>query len=177
MADRTAQIARVTQFDQRQAGMPLVIAPRAAVVRAAPSNGCSGCVEALRHLRRFEEHLTAALAGLPCASAAFRGWWTQPEGTVRTRPARPRTPIGCPSARCGWIDTGPTHTYVGNCTAPPREPHPTSAGESLLPGLHCPPTSAPGSADVPLRACIARLRAHARPDGSAASGSRRPAGT
>src|SRR5438309_1858172 len=53
----TAQIAVVANLDQRQAGMLLMIAAKAAVIRTSPFDGS---VIDERHLWRLDEHFTAA---------------------------------------------------------------------------------------------------------------------
>src|SRR5256885_16675693 len=53
----TAQIAVVANLDQRQAGMLLMIAAKAAVIRASPFDG--GVIDE-RHLGRLDEDFTAA---------------------------------------------------------------------------------------------------------------------
>ena len=53
----TAQIAVVANLDQRQAGMLLMIAAKATIIRAPPLDGS---VVNQRHLRRFDEDLSAA---------------------------------------------------------------------------------------------------------------------
>src|SRR6478672_11378172 len=57
VADRALQIAKITDFHQRQTGMLLVIGAQPAVVGTSPFHGC---VVADRHLRRFDEHFAAA---------------------------------------------------------------------------------------------------------------------
>src|SRR5437667_130896 len=52
----TAQIAVITNLDQRQAGMLLMIAAKATIIRAPPLDGS---VVNQRHLRRFDEDLSA----------------------------------------------------------------------------------------------------------------------
>ena len=54
VADRAAQVAVIGDLDQRQAAVLHVIGAQAAIVRTAPA--LLG-VEALRHLRRLDEHL------------------------------------------------------------------------------------------------------------------------
>jgi len=56
VADRTAQIARVGNLDERKTAVLLVIGTEAAVVRTAVVDWC---VSPERHLRRLEIHLTA----------------------------------------------------------------------------------------------------------------------
>ena len=53
----TAQIAVIANLDQRQAGMLLMIAAKATIIRAPPLDGS---VVNQRHLRRFDEDLSAA---------------------------------------------------------------------------------------------------------------------
>jgi hypothetical protein len=57
VADGATEVAVVADFDQRQAGVLLMVGAEAAVVGASPFDGC---VVNQRHLRGLDENLAAA---------------------------------------------------------------------------------------------------------------------